>query len=226
MCLTSLLAACLSCSSSNDTSTDPTDVKISNELTNMRIMSVAEDHEGFIWIGTQRGLNRCNGDNIDQYFCNDEPYSIPDNRINCVFCDSKGRIWVTTKNGIARYTDQDNFEQIPIADSNINCKQLIENSRGDIFATQTNNILKYNAESNQFEKVILNVSDIDAYQQKLWVDEEDNLWVVDDRTVARYSTTTFKLRNKLELKSEMDIQTSALIGRQLWLADTDGLQKQ
>ena len=223
MCLTSLLASCLSCSSSNDTSTDPTDVKISNELTNMRIMSVAEDHEGFIWIGTQRGLNRCNGDNIDQYFCNDEPYSIPDNRINCVFCDSKGRIWVTTKNGIARYTEQDNFEQIPIADSNINCLQMAENSRGDIFATQTNNILKYNAESNQFEKVILNVSNIDAYQQNIYVDEEDNLWVVDDRTVARYSTTTFKLRNKLELKSDMDIQTSALIGRQLWLADTDGL---
>lgn len=224
MCLTSVLAACFSCSSGHDTSTDPTDTKISNELSNMRIMSIAEDQEGFIWIGTQRGLNRYNGDNIDQYFCNDEPYAIPDNRISHVLCDSKGRVWIASKNGISRYTEQDNFEPIPIDDRNINCLQLIENSRGDIFVSQTNTILKYNDEKNRFEKVISDVTHIDAYQQILYVDEEDNLWVVDDKNVARYSTTTFRMLNKLDLKSGTEIQASALIGRQLWLADTEGIK--
>ncbi|MDO4496828.1 MAG: two-component regulator propeller domain-containing protein, partial [Bacteroidales bacterium] len=200
------------------------DVHIDNGLSNQRISSIAEDADGFIWIGTQRGLNRYDGDEMHQYFCNDQPNSIPDNRINAVFCDSKGRVWVTSKNGVARYTDRDDFEYILAEGSDINSLQMVETSRGDLYVKQNTEILKYNPERNCFESVISEVSFIDSFLQDFYVDEEDNLWVVDDRHVSCYNTVNFKLRCKFSLGEGVNPQASELIGRKLWLSTISGLR--
>ena len=218
-----ILCGCNNGSRDLNTSNVPSDLNISSSLSNLRITSITEDADGYIWIGTSRGLNRYNGDNMHQYFCNDKPNSIPDNRINSVFCDSKGHIWICTKNGIARYTEQDDFEQIPISYSNPRCQEMVENSRGDLFVIQTNVILKYNTETNCFEKAIEDVSYIDPYMQSIFMDEEDYLWVANDRSIESYSTTTFHQRDSLDFGQGVEIQTVELIGRQLWIATGDGL---
>ncbi len=223
MGLFALFSACSSEYPEPVDDTLPTDLQLSTTLSNQRISSIAEDANGYIWIGTSRGLNRYNGDEMHQYFCNDQPNAIPDNRIYCVFCDSKGRIWITTKNGVARYTEQDDFEAIPINYRNPRCQNMVENSRGDIFVSQTNEILKYDPESNCFERAISDVSYIDPFMQQIFVDEEDNLWVIDDRSAVSYSTTTFRQLDKLDLGEGSEIQTAGMIGRTLWLADANGL---
>lgn len=223
ICLIGLFSACSTEYPEPADNMTPPDLLLSSTLSNQRISSITEDANGYIWIGTSRGLNRYNGDVMHQYFCNDEPNAIPDNRIYCVFCDSKSRIWVTTKNGVARYTEQDDFEAIPIKYSNPRCQSMVENSRGDIFVSQTNQILKYNPQSNCFEQAISDVSYIDPFMQQIFVDEEDNLWVIDDRSAVSYSTTTFRQLDKLNLGEGSEIQTAGMIGRTLWLADANGL---
>ncbi len=219
-----LLCGCKEASQDAQDNNIPVDLEIANTLSNLRINSIAEDRNGYIWMATSRGLNRYNGDDMHQYFCNDQPNSIPDNRINTVFCDSKGRIWVTTKNGVARYTEQDDFEQIPISYSNPRCQMITENSRGDIFVIQTNVVLKYNGDNNTFEKVISNVSYVDPFMQKSFMDEEDNIWIIDDHNVECYSTITFQKLEKLEPGENAEIQTAQLIGRLLWIADNTGIR--
>ena len=159
--LTAILSGCTPHNTEGEEALNTSDLTLSASLSNLRITSIAEDQEGYIWIGTSRGLNRYNGADMHQYFCNDEPNAIPDNRINDVFCDSKGQIWITTKNGVARHTEQDDFEQIPIKLANPRCQQMAESSRGEIFVTQTNAILKYDEEENAFKKVIEDVSYVD-----------------------------------------------------------------
>ncbi len=75
-----------------------------------------QDSEGFIWVGTDRGLLRFDGNNYDVYRHNDaEEGSLSDNRILALLCDSKGRVWVATANGLNLYVaSQDKFEVIPI----------------------------------------------------------------------------------------------------------------
>ncbi len=215
--------SCTNQSEEQEGKTLPTDLQISNTLSNLRITSIAEDGQGFIWFGTSRGLNRYNGDDLHQYFCNDESNAIPDNRINDVFCDSKGNIWVTTKNGIARYTDQDDFEQVTIQGGSPRSQKMVENSRGELFVTQTNAILRYFPEENLFKRVIDDVSYVDPVMQKVFMDEENNLWIVDDRGVASYSTTTYNQRETLDLGTNPNILTAALMDRYLWLVTADGL---
>ena len=223
LCITSLLFSCTNKNTDREERLIPSDIEISPTLSNLRITSIAEDKEGYVWIGTSRGLNRYNGDDMHQYFCNDEPNALPDNRINDVFCDSKGQIWITTKNGIALHTEQDDFVQIPIKQANPRCQQMVENSRGELFAIQTNAVLKYNEEENTFRKVIENVSYVDPIFQKVFIDEEDNLWIIDDRGVTSYSTSSFNQLETLDLGSDVNIQSAGLLSHYLWLVGADGL---
>ena len=45
------------------------DLVVANELSNSRVQCIAEDADGYLWIGTFRGLNRYDGHEYHQYFC-------------------------------------------------------------------------------------------------------------------------------------------------------------
>lgn len=71
------------------------------ELVAGNYTAFCQDPDGFIWIGTDAGLVRFDGNHTD-LFRNDEitPGTISDNKIVSLYCDSEGRIWVGTVNGL------------------------------------------------------------------------------------------------------------------------------
>ena len=74
---------------------------ITNSISNQKVTSFAEDSHGHIWIGTFRGLNRFNVHEYQQHFCTSDEFSLPDNQVQCLYKDSKDRLWVSTVNGMA-----------------------------------------------------------------------------------------------------------------------------
>lgn len=108
------------------------DLVVANELSNSRVQCIAEDADGYLWIGTFRGLNRYDGHEYHQYFCTFDSLGLPDNQIQSLLCDQQGRLWVATVNGVCRYTRQDNFESIPMQTSNRNARKLLMDSKGRI----------------------------------------------------------------------------------------------
>jgi signal transduction histidine kinase/ligand-binding sensor domain-containing protein/DNA-binding response OmpR family regulator len=76
-----------------------------NQLTDNNIRAVIEDRHGFVWIGTQKGLNRLNPKNgqVRQFYYNTRDKStINDNVINVVLEDNQGDIWIATNSGLNR----------------------------------------------------------------------------------------------------------------------------
>ncbi len=71
--------------------------------------SFCNDKDGFLWVGTDAGLLRFDGNNVDLYR-NDEhdPHSISDNKIVSLYSDSKGRTWVGTVDGLNLYDENTN----------------------------------------------------------------------------------------------------------------------
>jgi len=69
-------------------------------------MAIAQDAQGFIWVGTQGGLARFDGYRFHTYLHQDEdPASLPGDVISGLATDSKGRLWVGTYTGEVAYYD-------------------------------------------------------------------------------------------------------------------------
>jgi len=81
-------------------------------LANSNILSITQDHQGFIWFATEDGLNRFDGNNFVTYRHNiNNKHSIANNLIRKVFIDSENTLWVGTQNGLSRYNiELDNFD--------------------------------------------------------------------------------------------------------------------
>ncbi|MES3023397.1 MAG: diguanylate cyclase [Pseudomonadota bacterium] len=71
----------------------------------LSVVSLLQDRQGFIWIGTHSGgLYRYDGHDAIKYTHSpNQPRSLPHDRVSTLFQDVQGRIWAGTQNGLARY---------------------------------------------------------------------------------------------------------------------------
>ena len=100
----------------------------SDQLTSTLVTALAQDRQGFIWIGTQNGLNRFDGYRFTPYlYKKNNSRSICHNHVSNLYVDGSGRLWVGTGKGLALYDERtDDFQRIDLlADSddepNISC---------------------------------------------------------------------------------------------------------
>jgi len=79
--------------------------------------ALAQDGEGMIWIGTQDGLNRYDGEQM-RVFRRDQqdPDSLTDNHVTALAVDRDGQLWVGTQSGgLGRYdADALRFRNFPV----------------------------------------------------------------------------------------------------------------
>jgi diguanylate cyclase (GGDEF)-like protein len=74
---------------------------------------VARDQFGFLWFGTESGLNKFDGYGFTVYVpLESNPNSLSNSWINALLVDRHGNIWVGTENGLNRYVySRDRFER-------------------------------------------------------------------------------------------------------------------
>lgn len=83
-----------------------------NGLSQSKVNCILKDRLGFMWFGTQNGLNKYDGYKFKVYQHKlKDSTSVPGNTINCLFEDSEGNLWVGTNGGgLALYNrDKDAF---------------------------------------------------------------------------------------------------------------------
>jgi ligand-binding sensor domain-containing protein len=77
---------------------------INNGLSQNQVFSIVQDKKGFIWFGTDEGLNRFDGYEFKIFRHEAEnPNSIIDNSIHALEVGDDGVLWIGTSNGISRY---------------------------------------------------------------------------------------------------------------------------
>ncbi|MGB5297417.1 MAG: two-component regulator propeller domain-containing protein, partial [Thiogranum sp.] len=83
------------------------------------VNAIAQDHYGFIWLGTQEGLNRYDGYDMVVYeHKHDDPASLSHDWIWSVYVDNAGTLWVGTDGGgLNRYDRKQDaftrFQHVP-----------------------------------------------------------------------------------------------------------------
>ena len=63
---------------------------VKDGLAQSKIYSIIQDHEGYIWLGTESGASQFDGIQFNNYTSDD---SLAENGVRTVFMDSKNRIW-------------------------------------------------------------------------------------------------------------------------------------
>lgn len=77
---------------------------IAEGLSNDIVRSITQDRYGYIWIGTEDGLNRFDGYSFKVYKHNPfDSSSIASNVVQSLCCDSTGDLWIGTEEGLDRY---------------------------------------------------------------------------------------------------------------------------
>lgn len=86
-------------------------------LSNAQVNAILKDSHGYVWLGTQSGLNRFDGFRMKTFFCDvNNPHSIPNNLVDEIQEDIHGDLWIHTSVGysVFRY-DTEQFDRKPEA---------------------------------------------------------------------------------------------------------------
>jgi len=87
----------------------------SERFSSSLISSICQDRQGFVWVGTDYGLNRYDGYRFVTFLHDDaDTTSLTVNVIVTLFCDRDGQLWVGTNRGLDRYdADKRRFVHYP-----------------------------------------------------------------------------------------------------------------
>lgn len=81
----------------------------SEKLSSNQITQICQDKDGYIWIGTEYGLNKYDGYRFTNYLHDkNNPHSVSSNVISHLFLDADGTLWVGTQMGLDRYNPEEN----------------------------------------------------------------------------------------------------------------------
>lgn len=199
-------------------------------MTNSKASSIIQDSTGYLWIGTNDGLFRFDGQTVFPYYINvNDSSSLPSNKINKLFVDSKKNIWIGTSGGLCIYNPEyDNFipvvtdsslKGIPGSDINV----INEDNNGQVYIAFGKSIFKYDKANSKF----LKVSELDKGKiNDIVFDNRNNIWIAaSDQGGLFYYDQQNKLitafrnnpSNRQSLSSN-EIMALALIKDKLWVA--------
>lgn len=126
---------------------------VEDGLSQVSILSIFQDSEGYIWFGTRNGANRYDGYEFNVYQNEvNNPASISDNYIRKISEDKDKNIWIGTSNGvncidyrtqqISRFYPQAINPQITTNAVN----NFLRHADGELYAFTTRSILKCNSD--------------------------------------------------------------------------------
>lgn len=139
-------------------------------LPDTQINAVAQTTDGYLWLGTRRGVVRFDGLTFKLYSPEDTP-ELPTGTINSLSVDSKGRLWIGTARGLV-VCEGGRFRRIAsqqIPDGNV-WEVLVDRS-GRVWVAGGFGLLRGNGE--QFAPV----PGVEAFVYSLYEDRTGRVWM-------------------------------------------------
>jgi diguanylate cyclase (GGDEF)-like protein len=143
-----------------------------------QVSALAQDHEGYLWVGTWGGLARFNGSEFKSFFMEDGLHST---RIQELLVAGDGSVWVATVAGVSRWHDHRLERLDDPAVRAVRCRALAEDARHRIWIGTDNGVVVFDKGnfSPRFPKASRHgakVYDILADREEIWVAAENGLW--------------------------------------------------
>lgn len=168
-------------------------LSVADGLSSASVLSIVQDSEGYLWVGTILGLNRFDGKKFARYFHSAaDKQSIPANTISCLEIDSKGDLWIGTDGGgVCRYNKySDSFDRFDIPPKNKNSKDnnriwaLEADNRGNIWVgSYGDGLSKIDTKTGRVFRIDLDPSGVNLSSlllQDILCDSSGTVWIATD----------------------------------------------
>lgn len=161
---------------------------IEDGLSQSTVETIFQDSKGYIWFGTNDGLDRYNGYEFKHYkFDKYDKNSLPNNYIADIIEDKYGYLWISTIAGLSRinpetdeiknyYTDKNNGN---LSDSNL--WQLLYTKDNKLIASAVNGLNVYDEKNDTFTRVLGNEKDLPSqYIYSIEEGPNGHIWIGTD----------------------------------------------
>ncbi len=160
-----------------------------NGLSNNMVHCVFQDSKGFIWIGTDDGLNMFNGYEFTVYkFNSADSTSLSSNSVFEILEDTKGRLWIAASSGVDIFSrESESFHHIPFLEDDLYdryesyTRAIVEDHKGNILIANTNGIFIYDSVGQGFIWFLKDLANYGTVQQEgirdLLIDKHNRIWI-------------------------------------------------
>lgn len=128
---------------------------INDGLSQSVVTCIQQDDAGTLWIGTQDGLNRFDGQQF-QVFSSDFTPGLISQNIFCSLKDRNGNLWFGTSNGLVCFNKQlERFKSYEGKNHQaLSIEDLVEVENGDLYlATSTQGLMRFDHKKQQLVAV-------------------------------------------------------------------------
>ena len=207
----------------------------SNDLRCSLIRCIIQDKYGFIWVGTNYGLNRFDGYKFSTYLCNPaDTTTIQDNDIVKLYPYSKEFLFVATNRGLYKYSYLTNsFQHIVLEkkDEKIRVSSLIEDGKHNLLiGTAGYGAYRLDMTTGKVTRLSRkSANSVDDFFAMLFFDDEGYLWQANHTKVLRkykYNGKSIKLVSVYEPKDLFGIsKLYATDKKGFFVAHTGGIMR-
>ena len=160
-------------------------ISIEDGLSQSTVETMIQDSKGYLWFGTNDGLNRYNGYEFKVYKNNkNSQNSLVSNYIIDIKEDNEGNIWVGTPSGLSKISSENDritnytYEKDKGNLSNNNVCEILITKDGNILVATDDGLNLYDKENDKFNRILY--KDNIITNQSIYSITEDNngnLWI-------------------------------------------------
>ncbi|WP_337042280.1 ligand-binding sensor domain-containing protein [Emticicia sp. 17c] len=183
-------------------------------LSQSEVRTILQDKEGYIWFGTQNGLNRYDGSQIQHFYNNPfEKNTLSSDDVTFLYEDSKQKIWVGTKHGLnsfnkvskdfERYTDLFGKNK---PDYTYIVTGIAEDQQKTIWVTTYDGLWRLIPKGNTYKAIHFkydstNINGLPSYGAGYIVkDKKGNLWIT-----TRYGLSKIVIKDTSKQPEQQDV---------------------
>lgn len=203
---------------------------IRDGLSQTIVNCVEQDQKGYLWIGTQDGLNKFDGYKFTVF--KPDPFdenSIADNYINHVKADKNNNIWIATEAGLSVYNDaKKSFIQFDknktFQDQAIN--HLMEDKDGTMWvSTRSKGLYRINELNDSSQTIIDTIKPLIKRQILQCVSFDEQIIILCDGSLFTMENNTLSQIHFPKKAENLIINSLSILENELWLATNQGAFK-
>ncbi len=124
---------------------------INDGLSQSSVTTIVQDEAGTLWLGTQDGLNRFDGQQFEVFTSDDTP-GLESSYIHCGLKNRSGELWFGTADGISVYNPKKETFRALLAsdDNNLSIESIAEEENGNIWVgSSTHGLATYHYQTGK-----------------------------------------------------------------------------